>query len=192
MSDGPTTAGRGAPAHAPGGPIRRPLPALVSLLALTLLTAIVWWRVLERPTPTGKAAVTCPVVSAHTLPRPSTLTVTVLNSTARKGLAKSVSTTLQKIGFTVDIVGNDTGHPQIAGVGEIRYGPDQKDGATVLQYYFPGATEVALGSTSAGKLIVSLGATFKTVATNLQVSGAMQSANVSFAPPAGSVSTSGC
>ena len=30
------------------GTVRRPLPALIALLALTLLTALVWWRVLHR------------------------------------------------------------------------------------------------------------------------------------------------
>lgn len=190
MSDGPMSAGRGAPTHAPGDTIRRPLPALICLLGLTLLTAIVWWRVLDRPTPTGKTAATCTASTRQMLPRPSSLTVSVLNSTSRKGIAKATSTTLQKIGFAVDHFGNDTGHKPIGGVAEIRYGPDQKDGATVLTYYFPGATEVALGSNSAGKLIVALGAKYRTVATNAQVTAAMRTNNATFAPLGGA--TSGC
>ena len=65
--------------------VRRPLPALIALFALLLLTALVWWRVLHRadstaalpncPTPTPTAPPT------QTLPAPPTVTVQVLNGT---------------------------------------------------------------------------------------------------------------
>jgi membrane protein implicated in regulation of membrane protease activity len=40
---------------------RRPIPALIFLLLLALLTAIVWWRVLHRAeqTSTGRTSSSC-------------------------------------------------------------------------------------------------------------------------------------
>ncbi|HLY33447.1 MAG TPA: hypothetical protein VKQ07_02840, partial [Jatrophihabitantaceae bacterium] len=63
-------------------PRRRPLPALICLAALTLLTALVWWRVLHRDSGSAKAAPTCtPTATAQILPKPSAVTLSVLNST---------------------------------------------------------------------------------------------------------------
>ena len=100
---------------------RRPLPALICLLALTLLTALVWWRVLHRGADHAEAKSTCtPQVTQTALPRPATITVSVLNSTQRTGIAKGAAGVLTKRGFKVSGYGNDK--PPIAGVAEIRFG----------------------------------------------------------------------
>ncbi len=118
---------------------RRPLPALIGLLALTLLTALVWWRVANRST--HAAGPTCaPTPTQTALPAPSSVSVSVLNSTPRTGIAKAAYLTLQADGFTMNIYGNDTGQPVLAGIAEIRFGPDQKPAAALLSFYFPGAT----------------------------------------------------
>jgi LytR cell envelope-related transcriptional attenuator len=163
---------------------RRPLPALVLLIALTLLTSLVWWRVLHRDNGQAAAGGKCPTPasSAAVLPRPATVDVSVLNSTTRTGLARTTATTLTKLGFKVAGYGNDNPKVHVAGVAEIRFGPDQKKDATLLGYYFPGAKLVPLTADPLDKVVVSLGAKFKAVATTLSAGRAMSSAHVSFAP----------
>src|SRR5690348_13233861 len=90
---------------------RRPLPALVALLALLLLTALVWWRVLNRGTGNGPEAAggathsVCPTptptrtATRATLPAPADVTVWVLNATRRSGIAGKAQATLVRDGF---------------------------------------------------------------------------------------------
>lgn len=158
---------------------RRPLPALISLIALTLLTSLVWWRVLHRDSGTAKSSNTCiPGSSQRVLPHPSNVNVTVFNSTRRTGLAKTTAARLTKLGFKVSNFSNDAGHRQIAGVGEIRYAPDQKSAADLLVYYFPGAQQVPLTQEGAGKLIVSLGSKFTAIPAQSSIRAAMNAAHV--------------
>ena len=91
-----------------GSLVRRPLPALIALFALLLLTALVWWRVMNRDSHKDAAQPTCPTPtpteSADTLPAPAAVTVQVLNGTfktkkPRSGIAGKVSTALEKDGF---------------------------------------------------------------------------------------------
>jgi hypothetical protein len=164
-------------------PKRRPLPALICLVALTLLTALVWWRVLHRDSGSSHSNASCDTsTSATVLPRPGSVTVFVLNSTTRSGLAKSTATALTKAGFKVSGFGNDTGNPVIPGVAEIRYSADQKDGATLLGYYITRAKLVALPPTSSQKLEVSLGKQFRAVTTAAGVTAAMKAANTTTSP----------
>jgi len=179
---------------------RRPLPALILLVGLTLLTTLVWWRVLHRDDGHASATAPCPTptATAAVLPRPASVSVSVLNSTSRTGIAKATATALTKLGFTVAGYGNDAPKVHVAGVAEIRFGPEQKKDASLLAYYFPGAKIVALASDPAGKVVVSLGAKFKVVATGRAVRTAMRAAHISFAPtrtaatssPSGSASCS--
>ena len=165
-------------------PQRRPLPALICLVALTLLTALVWWRVLNRDSGSAHTSSSCekPKTSQTVLPRPETVTVFVLNSTNRGGLAKSTATALGKVGFKVSGYGNDTGNPVISGVAEIRFSPDQKPGATLLGYYITHAKLVQLPTSSSQKLEVSLGNQFNAVATAAGAARAMQAANTTVSP----------
>lgn len=152
---------------------RRPLPALVFLLALTLLTSLVWWRVLNRSDNSAAQSSCAPTPTQQVLPAPASITVTVLNSTTRTGLAKATAGTLTRIGFTVSRFGNDTGRPPIKGVGEIRYTADQREEAAMLAYYFPGAKMIARTSTDSN-LIVSLGTKYTKVASAAAVQEALQ------------------
>src|SRR3954454_18344971 len=81
---------------------RRPLPALVALIALLLFTGLVWWRGMHRgdskppacPTPTTSSS-----SPAAALPAPAEVTVQLLNSTTRAGIAAKARTTLVAAGF---------------------------------------------------------------------------------------------
>jgi LytR cell envelope-related transcriptional attenuator len=163
---------------------RRPLPALSLLLALTLLTALVWWRVLHRDSGQASANTPCPTPSATTdaLPRPKSVSVSVLNSTNRAGIAKATAAKLTKLGFAVSGYGNDGPKVHVSGVAEIRFAPDQQKGASLLAYYFPLAKLVPRASEPTGIVVVSLGAKFTAVATSQAVATAMKSAHISLAP----------
>ena len=169
------------------GTARRPLPALIALLALTLLTALVWWRVLNRggsSHPSSCASRTAAVV----LPQPASVSLSVYNSTSRSGLAKATAKVLTADGFKVLGWQNDPANQVIQGVGEIRYSLDQKNDATLVAYYFPGAKLVQYQAETESKLVVSLGTKFVKVASPPDVRNALAQAHVSQAPSAHSTS----
>jgi hypothetical protein len=181
---------------------RRPLPALVVIAALTLLTALVWFRVLHRGTGTHVTATKpCPTPSASTpsvLPQPQLVTLIVLNSTTKNGLAAGAKKVLLKDGFKVSQSTNDGaaygGHGSLPGVGEIRYGPSAKAAATVLSYYIPGATLVATDSSSTS-VILSLGTKYTAPAPAASVSAALASRHLSVtstAPTPSPTSSASC
>jgi hypothetical protein len=169
---------------------RRPLPALAFLLALSLLTALVWWRVLHRADAVSKdsasprsscSATPTPTVTA--VPAPSAVTVEVLNSTQRNQLAADVGALLVHDGFKIAGVANDqTSRAPVQGVAEIRFGPAGRSAATLLSYYVPGATLVPDTRTSA-TVDLALGAKYTTVSTAAAVSKALTAARVSQLPP---------
>jgi hypothetical protein len=167
---------------------RRPLPALVFIGALSLLTALVWFRVLHRTDDSGKAAASsCPNVSSSTptptptvLPVASHVSVIVLNSTSRNGIAGATTKVLAKAGFATSKASDDSalygGHGLIKGVAEIRYPTGQLAAATLLRYYFLGATLKA--SDSSGTLVVvSLGSRFTHVNSPAGVKRALAAAH---------------
>jgi hypothetical protein len=166
---------------------RRPLPALISLLALLLLTAVVWWRVLHRSS-TDSAHARCPIPTSSatptptaTLPAPAKVTVQVLNSTKRNGLGARVSSALSDAGFNVPSQAkNDNPKTHIAGVAEIRYGPSGASGARLLRYYFPGATLVPTTSKSA-TVVVSLGQRYAKISTSQAVAAQLRAGRIALA-----------
>ncbi|MDT4922424.1 MAG: hypothetical protein QOG01_137 [Pseudonocardiales bacterium] len=171
---------------------RRPLPALVSLLALLLLTALVWWRVLHRSDGTNhQAAAACPTpTTTATLVAPESVTVQVLNATSRTGIAAKARTTLIGDGFLIPrLAANDSSKTKIPGVAEIRYGPAGKPGATVLRYYFPGA-KIVVTSVKTSVVTVSLGSRYRSVATPAAVERAMKADKVAVAAPSSSAAAS--
>jgi hypothetical protein len=152
----------------------------VFLLALCLLAALVWWRVLHRDDSSHAAKQpTCqPSNSPKTLPQPGAVTVTVLNSTKRNGIAGAARTVLIKDGFrSPEKAQNDDkqfgGHGVLPGVAEIRYGPLGTDGARLLGYYFPGATLVKTQATDS-TVFVALGTKYKAVNTPAKVAAALK------------------
>lgn len=160
---------------------RRPWPALVSLVALLLLTGLVWWRVLHRGgasvgtgTPCPTAAPSSPAANTQSLPSPDQVTVQVLNSTSRTGIAAKARTTLTGYGFrSPKQATNDRPHKHIPGVAEIRYGPSAEKAAKLLSFYFPGARLVTNGGKST-VVVVSLGERYRAVASASSVTAAMK------------------
>lgn len=147
---------------------RRPLPAVVFIGVLTVLTVIVWVRVLDRGTGTGSASpssCTTPApVRPTVLPYATQVSVIVLNSTDRANLAGHTKLGLRKDHFKVVQAANDEpsygGHGEIAGVGEIRFGPTATRAAIALHYFLPRATLVHTDSSSP-TVILALGKAFK-------------------------------
>jgi hypothetical protein len=185
---------------------RRPLPALAFIGALSLLTALVWFRVLHRTdTATTATKSLCPSSSVSpsatppsVLPVPARVSVLVLNSTQRKGLAATASKTLKKQGFKVGTPSDDGGayggHGLIKGVAEIRYGSAALASATLLSYYFPTAV-LKVTDSSAPTVMVSLGAKFKAVATKAVVHRELTKAHVTLSrtpAPTPSPTATGC
>jgi hypothetical protein len=178
---------------------RRPLPALAFIGALCLLTAIVWFRVIHRSGSSADGATpTCPgtagtvpststsptaaaTAAAKVVPPVSSVSVLVLNSTQRNGLATATKKTLQNRGFRVTQATDDGpaygGHGPVRGVAEIRYGPSGRAAATLLSFYFPHATLTPTKSAS-GVVAVALGAKFRAVASTKAAQRAMVAAHV--------------
>jgi hypothetical protein len=147
----------------------------VSLLALLLLTALVWWRVLHRSSSdSGSSGCPQPTSTSSTapqqaLPAPADVTVQVLNSTNRAGIAGKARTALVDAGFKSPPAANDKSTVHVKGVAEIRYGPSEAKAAKLLSFFFPGAELVANTGTSP-TVVVSLGAKYKRVAPASDVS----------------------
>lgn len=149
---------------------RRPLPALVFVGALTILTVLVWYRVLNRsegaatPSPTTCVTSSVPVKAPTVLPYPGRVSVVVLNAANRDGLAAKTRKALRVRGFKVTQIGNDGpaygGRALYRGVGQIRFGPRGLAAATLLHYYLPRAAMRTTGATSA-TVTLALGSQFK-------------------------------
>jgi hypothetical protein len=164
---------------------RRPLPALAFLLVLSVLTGIVWWRVLHRPEPAGNAATptarpttaaSCtPGARAIRLPTPASVTVVVLNGAGRDLLATKVTSQLKSRGFKTGTPGTTSA---LTGVGEIRYGTAGRAGATLLSYHLPGAKLTPAGRADA-KINLVLGSGFRALAPTDTVSRAVAAASKS-------------
>jgi hypothetical protein len=182
---------------------RRPLPALAFIGALCLLTAIVWFRVIHRsgsaatPKPTCTSSSAPPTKTVTVVPHERKVTVLMLNSTNRKGIAGDTKKALIKRGFKItEPPANDGttygGHGLIRGVAEIRYGPSSLAAATLLRLYLPHAVLKATDASS-HTVIISLGAKFKQVASPKAVRRAFRADHLKYGkvtahPP----SSSGC
>ncbi len=162
---------------------RRPLPALIFLVGLSLLTALVWWRVIHRSdsgSPSASSS-SCPPTSNTVVPAPGAVSVNVLNSTDRAHLARTVATTLRRRGFHVTGYGNDDPGIVVNGVAEIRYGPKGNEAATLLSFYLPGATLVPTQRSDSG-VVVSLGTKYHAVATTARAKQAMRTKHITQLP----------
>lgn len=166
--------------------IRRPIPAIVFILLLSLVSGFVWWRVLHRDpaqgttagstasssttTTTTKTPPRCVTVTGtpRVWPAPKNVTVHVLNATSRSGLAGSVTKAMKKRGFKAGKTANDTTSSTAT---EVRYGPGSATAARLVQLYLPGSRLV--GSTiKSSFIVVSLGSSYKALATSAQVTAA--------------------
>ncbi|MGY1839785.1 MULTISPECIES: LytR C-terminal domain-containing protein [unclassified Modestobacter] len=127
----------------PGPRGRRPLPALIFLLVLALAALGVWWNVLgdERARDRAEAAACSRSSDAPPSLDPASVRLRVLNATDRGGLAGEVSEALVARGFVVDEIANDSSGLEVAGVGELRFGPRGREAADFVQVFVPGATD---------------------------------------------------
>jgi hypothetical protein len=155
---------------------------LAFLLALTVLTGIVWWRVLHRAdgqqavasAPKTSAPALCNKGKPIALPAPKSVTVYVWNANGTNGLAGKIDGQLKSRGFSS--AGFNTYNPaQIAGVGEIHFGTAGKSGATLLSYYLPGAKLVTVTRPDA-RVDVVLGTGFKALAAPAAVNKSVANA----------------
>ncbi len=166
---------------------RRPLPALVALLALLILTGLVWWRVLNRDTHVDSASTPCPTVTpAVVLPAPSTVHVVVLNSTSRVGIATKARSSLVDAGFNVPAMAANDNLAllnKITTTAQIRYGPAGAQNARLVHYYFPGAALVRT-ATPSKIIVVSLGTKYNGVATAAAVKARLARDHAIAGPPA--------
>lgn len=96
-------------------------------------------------------------------PPPRDISVSVYNSTQRKGIANRAAQALRGQQFRVVDVRNDPLQRTVEQVAEIRYGTRTKAQADVLATRFPGATMKAENRTD-GILAVALGDKFAEVA----------------------------
>lgn len=153
-----------------GTSARRPIPALIFLLILSLLSGLVWWRVLHRPdsgAASGPKSSSCSAASATAVawPKPATVTVTVLNATNRAGLAHDVAGQLKGRGFRIGPIGND---PATSTATQVRYGTNSATAARLVQLYLPGSQLVATTGDSR-TVVVAVGRSYKALATAKQV-----------------------
>jgi hypothetical protein len=182
------------------GVTRRPLPAVVALVALLVLTGLVWWRVLNRGSGSGHPQAgrtgSCathtspPPSSSSTLPAPDAVTIVVLNSTNRPGIAGRAQAALVKDGFrSPRPAGNDVAHHnKIKAVALIQYGPTTKRAATLVHYYFPGAV-LQETHRKHSDVTISLGKRYRRVASPGRVRAAMRANGIGVTPSPSSSST---
>ena len=175
--------------------VRRPLPALIALFALLLLTALVWWRVLHRDSNEAGALPTCTVSTSgstpgRTLPAPASITVAVRNGTfklgkkARAGIAGKVATRLGKYGFKVPDPASDDKKNKVRAVAELRFGPKGKPAATLLNYYFDQKAElVPTAKEKSATVTVSLGLRYNHLARRSAVRKALTADHITLASP---------
>ena len=169
---------------------RRPLPALAFIAALTVLTALVWFRVIHRDDDSADAAGrSCPSGDSTSsapakitvLPVEANVSVAVLNASNRAKLATKTKKLLEAKGFKVTLATNDDkpygGHGLIKTTGEIRYGPDSKPAATMLHFYLPTA-KMVLTDQSTPVIYLALGAKYKSLRTTAAVRTALVKAHI--------------
>ena len=161
-----------------GASARRPIPALIFLLSLSLLSGMVWWRVLHRvdstanPSTRPPASCATPATRAVALPKPATITVNVLNATNTTGLAKAVTEKLRTRGFKVGVPTNDT---TTSTESQVRYATKAVAAARLVQLYVPGSKLVPVTGVSA-TIVLAIGSSFKVLATPAQIAKAQATA----------------
>jgi hypothetical protein len=120
---------------------RRPLPPLIFLLVLALVSVGVWWNVFRQDAEL-RAEQDAACAEAEAAPQaldPATVSVRVYNASDQAGLAQSVADDLAARGFTIAEIANDGSGREVTGVGEVRHGPSGKGTAAFVALYLPGA-----------------------------------------------------
>lgn len=126
------------------------------------------------PDPTPSPCETVLVPAGDVLPAPGKVTVNVYNATSTSGLASKTATALEDRGFAVGKVANDPVNRDIAGVGEIRFGPKAADDAQLLLLFVPGAELVEL-QRKGPRVDLAVGDAFTGLAPEQEVNAALSS-----------------
>jgi len=103
------------------------------------------------------------ITPAETLPSKNDVVLNVFNSTKRSGLASRVARELRAEGFRINKVENDPRGARIPEVAEIRFGPNAREAAELVEYYLAGAKMVELNR-NGPRVDVSLGRGFTALA----------------------------
>ena len=115
------------------------------------------WQGGDEPDPV-RTVLACPTPEVTAAPV-ADVTLTVLNSTSRAGLAGATAEQLAERGFTIGAVANDAGAP-VAGTAAVRHGPDGLLAARTVAAHVPQAQLVE--DARAGTAVeLSLGESFE-------------------------------
>lgn len=117
--------------------LRRALPALALLLALSVVAGMVWLRVLDRVDAGAATAAGCQSSAAG-----GRVQLRIYNATAREGLARTVADQLGGRGYAILSAENDplSGVRPVEAPAEVRFGPGGKRFAEQVRRQVPGAT----------------------------------------------------
>ncbi len=131
--------------------------ALAGFLVLALVIALAFaegWLGggTAQPAPTAR---TCPPPP----PPPAKIALNIYNATDQDGLARDVAKGMSQQGFRIASVGNDPKAKKVAGVAELRFGPQGELAAKTVALRFPGASLVPDKRTDA-VVDVAIGSTF--------------------------------
>jgi hypothetical protein len=157
------------------------------LLGLSALAGTVWLKVLDRVDAGASPAAACGPEPTGALDA-RRVQVRVYNSTAREGLARSVSDQLRSRGFVVLSTANDPliDIRDVRGVAEIRYGPEGVRQADLIRRQVPGAT-VFRDAREDAVVDLALGPAYKRLATAAELAkgrqGLLAPAAAATAPP---------
>ena len=94
------------------------------------------------------------------VPAPEQISVTVLNSSNRTGLAAATARQLGQLGFTIVDAANDKTGRDAPSVAELRYGEGGRPGALVLRDYLPSGTKMHKDKREDDSIDLALGAKF--------------------------------
>lgn len=163
---------------------RRPLPALIFLLALAILAVVVWIRVSDRAGSTSAtASPTCPATaSANVLPANGSIGVQVLNANGTDGLATTTLAAFAAAGFHGIGSDNYSGTTPITGVGVVTAGAAGAQQAKVVALYLPGAT-LATDDRADNSVTITIGPGFTGLATQAVVTAELAKAGLKQAAP---------
>ncbi|MBU6245986.1 MAG: LytR C-terminal domain-containing protein [Actinomycetales bacterium] len=128
---------------------------MIAVFGLGYFLALYLTRPPEPPQPVSVPAAVaapeppdpCPTATPRLgdgLPVKDAVVLNVFNATSKQGLAAQAALDFKREGFRILSIENDPRNAKVEGVAEIRYGPNGKKAAQLVQYYLAGATMVEL------------------------------------------------
>ncbi|MGL5851500.1 MAG: LytR C-terminal domain-containing protein [Phycicoccus sp.] len=125
--------------------------------------ALSYYRADDRSSGSGAPAATCRPYDPRAV-TPAQVKVTVLNATARTGLAGQTSRSIAQRGFVVGSVGNDTSKRPTPAVAEIRHGAAGEAQAKLVLSAMPKGTTLVKDGRKGTDVDVALGSKFSALA----------------------------